>query len=476
VNEVYSSIQRAEGVIKRAMARLAEQYPYHTAVLVQLRIVALPAITTMAVTVSRGQVLLLHNPIYVLSLPADELGGVLLHEVHHLIMKHLTIDPADWDDRWALTVAMEVSANELIAEPLPEGAILLEQFPTLPPLESTPERYARLVEIQDRVEIDLPALEGGEEWGELIEAALAGVVDTDSASGSVPGDQPRTLDNHAVWQEALKDRDGAMEAIASVLQQAALETNVPQDLRSALRSQGIGIMPGEMTYQLQRSRSGQLDWRRLLRRYIGQVLEPRPVYNYPPRRFPHLLGIFPGNRTGHRPTVLCVIDTSGSIEDDHLEMIDAELRLLSRSCSIHIVECDSEIRRVTRYCRRLQLVTGRGGTDLRPPLERAFLRRFCPGVVIYFTDGEGPAPENPPAIPVIWCLVHGGKPPAPWGRVVWMGPPMRGNEPKPSFLGRKKADPGRKKTGRKGEKQAAFLSQTIGFSSRNTSFPDHRQS
>ena len=61
-----------------------------------------------------------------------------------------------------------------------------------------------------------------------------------------------------------------------------------------------------------------------------------------------------------------------------------------------------------------------GGTDLRPPFEPEILCKLRPDVVVYFTDGCGPAPERPPRMPVIWCLTPIGDPPARWGHVVRM--------------------------------------------------------
>jgi predicted metal-dependent peptidase len=84
-----------------------------------------------------------------------------------------------------------------------------------------------------------------------------------------------------------------------------------------------------------------------------------------------------------------------------------------------LVECNSAINAVYDY-RPLTVVHGRGGTDFRPPLARLFLRQQRVDLVIYFTDGYGPAPENPPRIPVIWCLTEDGERPAPWGKVVQM--------------------------------------------------------
>jgi predicted metal-dependent peptidase len=163
-----------------------------------------------------------------------------------------------------------------------------------------------------------------------------------------------------------------------------------------------------------------LDWRQLLRRYVGQVLEVRPVFNRPPRRFPELLGIVPGagQRTS-KPKVMAVIDTSGSITANDLTEISGAMARLARHCIVTIVECDSKIHEVYRY-RAIKAVHGRGGTDLRPPLEEVFLRKQKPDCVIYFTDGYGPSPKETPRTPVLWCITRGGKSLATWGRVVEM--------------------------------------------------------
>jgi predicted metal-dependent peptidase len=132
--------------------------------------------------------------------------------------------------------------------------------------------------------------------------------------------------------------------------------------------------------------------------------------------------VLPGRgRRASRPRIVAVIDTSGSIGGRDLEAIDGELaRLARQGHRVTVVECDAAIHRVAPYQGRLRQVRGRGGTDFRPPLERSFLRRCRAELVIYFTDGFGPAPAAAPGVPVIWCLVPGGRPPVAWGRTIWM--------------------------------------------------------
>jgi predicted metal-dependent peptidase len=115
-----------------------------------------------------------------------------------------------------------------------------------------------------------------------------------------------------------------------------------------------------------------------------------------------------------------VIDTSGSISSEILSRIDGELRRLARNHSVLVVQCDAAVHSVEEYRGSLTVVEGRGGTDLRPPFARAFLRKHRPDLVVYFTDGHGPAPTAKPAVSVIWCLAANGRDPAGWGRIVRM--------------------------------------------------------
>ena len=80
----YTPQQRAEGKIDTCVERLLDEFPFHARILERFKTAARSDVGTMAVTVSGNDVLLLHNPDFVLETPFDELAGVLLHEVHHV--------------------------------------------------------------------------------------------------------------------------------------------------------------------------------------------------------------------------------------------------------------------------------------------------------------------------------------------------------------------------------------------------------
>lgn len=150
MNASYDAAAVAGGRVRAGVERLAGEYPFHAAVLGRFRVEARAAVGTMGVTVHGDAVLLLYAPGFVLGLTADELGGVLLHEVHHVVLGHVTADPGDYPDAWARTVAEEVTANEFIHLPLPGEPLTLARYPTLPPKESTRRRYDRLKGHEER--------------------------------------------------------------------------------------------------------------------------------------------------------------------------------------------------------------------------------------------------------------------------------------------------------------------------------------
>jgi predicted metal-dependent peptidase len=168
-----------------------------------------------------------------------------------------------------------------------------------------------------------------------------------------------------------------------------------------------------------RYRRTDVPWRRLFRESIRQGAEPQPTFMRPPRRFPAMLGLVPGRF--HRPnraSVMAIVDTSSSVGPRDLALISSELEVIAATNDVLVVECDAAVRRVYPFTSSLTEVRGRGGTDFRPPLKESFLAKHRPGLLVFFTDGHGPAPLHQPRVPVLWCLTATGVRPAPWGREI----------------------------------------------------------
>ncbi len=354
-----------------------------------------PSCPTMGVSLFGGKdsiktwdrtkpVWLVWNPEFVLRIPLSELVGVLLHEINHVLFGHLLMDEKRYLNRGALIVAQEVTVNEFVKEPLPSGCVLLKNWPMLKEMESTHFRYNKLKNQIRQVTIvwDVDGL-----WGKNIPA---------------------------------KDKAKLKRAIQGMIDDAAMESGqgVPKDMTDVCREHGMGT---NSIHEMITRGDSKLNWRSVLAKFVGDSVEPMPTYSRPSRRFPDLVGILPGKqRLGNKPRVMAAIDTSGSITQELLSTISGELTSLARNYEVLVVECDVSIHRVYPYKREITDVVGRGGTDLRPPLDSKFLAKHKPDVVVYFTDGMGQAPKQAIKTPLVWCLTMNGSQPCQWGMVVRM--------------------------------------------------------
>jgi len=147
----------------------------------------------------------------------------------------------------------------------------------------------------------------------------------------------------------------------------------------------------------------------------------RRSYGMPP-------GPFRPGLVGEEIEFAIVLDTSGSMDiDRHIKPCLREARgiiMQSGAEDAWFIQADAMYDERIRRVRASELVeveiVGRGGTDFRPAIERAQRLHPKPSILIYLTDGYGPAPDRAPAgMEVIWCLVgEQVKEPATWGHVV----------------------------------------------------------
>ena len=415
---------QATGAMRLGIERLLSKYALAGALAASWKLEPSEEIKTMAVAADGVGIKLLFCPDFVLSITLDELVGVLHHEARHCIYGHIYLNPDDYPDEHALLIAEEVSVNENMPEPLPGQPYTLKSFPMLPPDEDTLKRYQRLAK-KFQAQRNQKSKNSSNQHGAQTKQS--------SADAATLGAHDRT-DDHSTWGSFRKNESVTKANIEQVLREAlrndlnAAEREAETLKRAAETCGSTGeewingaVISGSIDCELPAGSAAQLNWKTLLRQQIGAISAPRFSYAFPPRRFPHLIGIVPGRRRiSNKPVVLAAIDTSSSLDEATLADISAELTALAHDFSVTVVEVDCKIQRVYRFNCPLKRVIGRGGTSFKPVFDPNFLRRINPNVIVYFTDGEGDAPENPPRMPTIWVLTEGGLKPANWGRAVWM--------------------------------------------------------
>jgi predicted metal-dependent peptidase len=372
------------------------RYPYYVAILARMKPVADPSVARMAVSVFEGG-FYLHVNVDAFVAEPQYLRGVLLHEVHHVVLGHLAHPKfADAAEPELMDLALEMSANEHIEEPLPDPITWRAYAAVgIRAGQSTLERYTK-----------------------LLAAASSGAY----RNKPVPGvGQPRADDHR--WLRGPRP-PGAVEQTRQLVASAAsdVQENAPESARDSLLA---GTTPGRLLEDLTGvlgPPEAYVDWKTALRMFVARARAPVHTYARPNRRFPGRVGEIPGRtyspRVLEKPRLLVALDTSLSMTRDELAEIARQLLRVAEHAQVTVAECDTEVARVYAFDGALTDVAGRGGTDLRPVFDAQFLGARKIDGLVYFTDGQGPTPAEAPRIAVLWVLTKSRREvafPCPWG-------------------------------------------------------------
>jgi predicted metal-dependent peptidase len=323
---------------------------------------------------------------------AAEFGSVLVHHVCHLLRMHgeraqaIGVGPDRTGD-WLRAADAEINDDLVPAGlELPGNPVLPRDLGAADGLLA--EEYYRVGETTDRYDIWLNCGSGAD-----------GQPGDCQCPGAVPG-----------WQGELLRRQVAQDVLEH------------------------GTEPGTVPAGLQRwateMLSPKVDWRRQLgaelRRAVAEVAGAVDYSYRKPSRRSAVAGdvVLPALRRPV-PEVAVVCDTSGSMTEDLLAMVLAEveglLRALGLARQVRVLACDTAVGTVQRVrsARQVSLVGG-GGTDMGTGIAAAGELRPRPAVCVVLSDGYTPWPPGPPkGMRVVVGLLGDAAPDAPsWARAV----------------------------------------------------------
>ncbi|WP_426506208.1 DUF2201 family putative metallopeptidase [Dactylosporangium sp. McL0621] len=367
-----------------ARYRAAKLRPYLASALYALSVVPAWHLSTMGVD---RHWRLYVNPGFVTAHPVEELAGVWVHEVAHLLRDHHgraeRLRHADRDDHLRVNLAQDCEINDdLIADglPLPHSRVEPGTF-GLPP-------------------------------GRLFEEYLAGiphthVIHVQCGSGA-----------HGM-EIAGELGAGGAPAVTEV-EAGAIRRSTADGIRAHVR--GRGTVPQGWRRWADEIAEPTVDWRRLLTGALRQAVvwaSGAVDYTYarPGRRSAALPGVVLPSLRQPLPRVAIVIDTSGSMGDGQLASCLAEVTGVLRAVGIRgnrvtVLACDADVTAVTRVTKTEQVqLSGGGGTDMRVGIERARRQPEPPNIIVVLTDGLTPWPDEPGGCRIIAGLI-GPNPPA----------------------------------------------------------------
>ncbi|MFF3333498.1 VWA-like domain-containing protein [Streptomyces sp. NPDC002888] len=185
-------------------------------------------------------------------------------------------------------------------------------------------------------------------------------------------------------------------------------------------------------------------WRQLLGAAVRSAASAPGVgedhsHRRPSRRSAALPGVLLPSLRRTPPRVCVVIDTSGSVSDAELGSALLEVAAIARAVGgrrdlVSVIACDAAADVAAPLCRAEDIaLIGGGGTDLRSGFARALRSRPRPDVIVALTDGQTPWPSaQPPCRTVVGLFSRPARvnernpdyvpdtPPA-WARVVTIG-------------------------------------------------------
>lgn len=292
-----------------------------------------------------------------------QIQGILEHEILHICLGHI---PMKFADHKRGAIAVDLAVNSFIdRERLIEGGMFPEDFKLEPKLSAI--EYYNLLKDNQQFQ--------GMQNSKQMDMVLAA---------------------HERWDETAQD-EMITEQIKDILRQAR-----------DLCGKNYGDIPGEVVDEIElnfKHQKPEVPWQRQLRLFVA-TLEDNELY-WTTKRKSKRFHTVPGIKKQDKLNLAVAIDTSGSVDTEELKKFLIEINaIFTNGAAVTVIECDAAIGRVYKYNGKFDgKVTGRGGTDIEPPLKYA--EGKFDGIV-YFTDFYAPIIQKKYKIPSVWVLSNCG--------------------------------------------------------------------
>lgn len=251
--------------------------------------------------------------------------------------------------------------------------------------------------------------------------------DGDELDVEIPGfeeDEGGMVSDHTDWADnqdpASRDRKETQ------LEQAVEEAQKNGDLDgraawtdSGGNGAGRSTAIDKMTEILERRETREVNWRFHLRRFAREVgrRSNKPQMKFKDRRYK----CRPRFSLQPEKTIMFLIDISGSMNRQALEMANSEIAKIANHCNIVVVQHNSEVVREDDYHHELPEINPGGGTNFTNPYDYYRERKNEFSGMIHFTDGRPNDNPDKPGFPILYAY-----PPShrkmDWGRSVLIEP------------------------------------------------------
>lgn len=331
--------------------------------------------------------LLVNETYFLETLQSDEeRRAAIKHEALHLAFSHF-MRRTDRQVHEVFDIATDLVVNQYFCHSeLPQNAITISCYPNLRLRHHETVDYYYDALINHHVRCSSTLSEDREQEGQSLQSIKQ--IEADKGRGS-----------HQHWGQEKQSTRYTVEKLI-----LAARDRTPIQRR--------GTIPGGVSQLfdlIAQDREPQVDWKRQLRLFGTNSRRTRVAHTM--KRISKRYATRPGIKVKRHQKLLIAIDTSGSIDDDALQMFFAEVYGLWRSgAEITVIECDCEIRRSYLYRGETPTdISGGGGTDFDPVFQYVLDRpneRY--DGILYLTDGYASKPQIQPPYNVLWVITPDG--------------------------------------------------------------------
>ena len=367
--------------------------------------------------------------------------GAIKHQILHLVLKHI-MRVGDFGNKKIFNIAADLATNQYIEKKqLTKDAITIDGFPQfkLESQQSLDYYYKNIQEETDEIEKILNAPPSDEQSDAAAPNPFGngkGKSDSDDNNeNQEPQDEQQKneeeeededhpdlnesqnkllkllrqenhtqLDQHKNWDDIAAMTNAERKLLDSMINEAIANT------MQRVRGKQYGTLPGDLQSYLDAlldSLKPNVNWRRVLRLFAAS--SSRTYLKNTIQKASKRYGTTPGIKIKRRQKIQIIVDTSGSVSDDDLKEFFSEIyHIWKNGADIHVVECDTAIQATYNYTGQPpKLVNGRGGTDFNAGLAYAN-ETYRPDAIVYFSDGEAPAPTVATRAPILWLICEQG--------------------------------------------------------------------
>ena len=399
--------QPPERKIRKAISSLLATHPFFGVLTLRM-----PLSPGNVKTIAGDGIAFTYNPEWILEAPHDEIKGCMAHIVFACALKHHTRRGGREYGKWQAASRLATAA-------------LLEQSDIwVPPGVDQLVRHVKGLDDLP-VEVIYDRMEDEDDEEDDAEQPAGGAGDA-AVAGAPPPPQKDPFAPESPPEAGQGQGDGQQPdpgPYAGEVQDAPEEQKEQQERQwdraskqavAATKAQGHDA--GDVEQMFDGQHDHRRDWQDLLRQYMQAVAATDYTWSRPNMRFIDSGLYLPSLHGEGMGPVVVAIDTSGSVDDEHVNRACAEIFAISQDVEperIWVIQCDTQVQDVLGFdafdVPEEILIKGRGGTKFQPVFDKVEDMGLTPDVLIYLTDmGVSRMPDDP-GYPVLWAVENEGQ-------------------------------------------------------------------